>query len=219
MSSPYLPTRWLITTPNLSDDPDVFPLLPGQMFVSQKAPTWTTTVRTSASGRQVRATSASSPIWSFKVAYEFLRDRITTPELAKLLGFFNTRQGQLGSFFYYDPGDNTVLDQPVATGDGQLATFQLTRTVGAGSPYAFVEPVYALNGAPAVSVGGVATTAFSIGPYGAIVFATPPAEGAAITWSGSFMFWCHFTADQIAPAQQVLSLWSLDGLTFESLKP
>jgi hypothetical protein len=54
MSSPYLPTRWLVTTPDLADDPDVFPLLPGQMFVSQKAPSWTTTVKTSASGRQVR---------------------------------------------------------------------------------------------------------------------------------------------------------------------
>jgi uncharacterized protein (TIGR02217 family) len=219
MSYPYLPTRWLVTTPNLADDPDVFPLLPGQMFVSQKAPTWTTTVKTSASGRQVRATCASAPIWSFKVGYDFIRDRITTPELARLLGFFNTRQGQLGSFFYYDPTDNAVVDQPVATGDGQLTTFQLTRTVGAGGPYAFVEPVYVLNGTPTVTVAGAATTAFSLGAYGSITFTTPPPEGAAIAWSGGFMFWCRFTTDQITPAQQVASLWSLDGLTFESLKP
>jgi uncharacterized protein (TIGR02217 family) len=219
MSSPYLPTRWLVTTPNLADDPDVFPLLPGQMFVSQKAPSWTTTVKTSASGRQVRAASASAPIWSFKVGYDFIRDRVATPELAKLLGFFNTRQGQLGSFFYYDPTDNAVVDQPVATGDGRLATFQLTRTVAAGGPYAFVEPVYVLNGTPTVTVAGAATTAFSLGAHGSITFTTPPPQGAAIAWSGGFMFWCHFTTDQITPAQQVASLWSLDGLTFESLKP
>ncbi len=219
MTSPYLPTRWLITTPDLADDPDVFPLLPGQMFVSQKAPTWSTTVKTANSGRQVRASYASTPTWSFKVAYEFVRDRVTTPELSKLLGFFNTRQGQLGSFFYFDPGDNAVVNQPVAIGDGRLTTFQLTRTVAAGGPYAFVEPVYALNGTPAVTVAGAATTAFSIGPYGSIVFAAPPAEGAPIVWSGGFLFWCRFTTDQIAPAQMVASLWSLDGLTFQSLKP
>ena len=219
MSYPYMPTRWLITTPDLADDPDVFPLLPGQSFVSQKAPTWATTTRTSASGRQVRGANASVPVWSFKVAYEFIRDRVTTAELARLYGFFNTRQGQFGSFFYFDPGDNTVADQPVASGDGQLSTFQLTRTVAPGTPYAFIEPVYVLNGAPAVTVGGVATTAFSVGPYGSITFATPPAEGAPIAWSGGFMFWCHFTQDQLAPAQMLKSLWSLDGLAFESLKP
>jgi hypothetical protein len=219
MTYPYLPTRWLISTPDLSDDPDVFPLLPGQTFVAQKAPTWSTTVRTSASGRQVRSNASSTPIWTFKVAYEFLRDRITAPELARLFGFFNTHQGQLGSFYYFDPGDNLVTNQPVALADGQLTTFQLTRTVAAGTANAFVEPVYALNGTPSVFVAGAPATGITFGPYGSITFATPPAEGAAISWSGSFMYWCHFTQDQLSPAQLVKSLWSIDGLTFESLKP
>ena len=219
MSYPYLPSRWLVTTPDLSDNPDVFPLLPGQTFVSQKAPTWSTLTRTATSGRQVRSAFASAPVWSFKVAYEFLRDRVTAGELARLYGFFNTRQGQYGSFFYFDPGDNAVADQPVATGDGQLATFQLTRTVAPGTPYAFLEPVYALNGQPSVTVAGAVTTAYAVGPYGSITFTTPPPQGAAIAWSGGFLFWCHFTQDQLAPAQMLQSLWSLDGLSFESLKP
>ncbi len=219
MTYPYLPTRWLITTPDLADDPDVFPLLPGQSFLAQKAPCWSTTTRKAASGRQVRTSAVASPTWSFKVGYEFVRDRVGQPELARLIGFFSTRQGQLGSFYYFDPGDNAVSNQPVAVGDGLETRFQLTRTVAAGTPYAFVEPVYALNGTPAVSVGGVAVSAYAIGPYGAITFAQPPAQGAAITWSGSFLFWCHFTQDQLSPAQMVRSLWSIDGLAFESLKP
>ena len=219
MTYPYMPTRWLVTTPDLADDPDVFPLLPGQGFVSQKAPSWTTTVRTAASGRQVRANLASTPIWRFKLAYEFLRDRPSRAELARLYGFFNTRQGQLGSFYYYDPGDNLVGDQLVAVADGVRTSWQLTRTVAADSVSAFVEPVYVLNGAPSVSVGGVATAGFTVGAYGVLQFASPPPEGEAITWSGSFLFWCHFTQDDLAPAQMVKSLWSLDGLSFESLKP
>ena len=167
----------------------------------------------------MRASNFAAPTWSFKVGYEFIRDRVTAAELARLYGFFNTRQGQYGSFFYFDPGDNTVVNQPVASGDGQLSTFQLTRTVAAGTPYACLEPVYALNGTPAVTLAGQPTTAFSVGPYGSITFDAPPPEGAAIAWSGGFLFWCHFTQDALAPAQMLKSLWSLSGLSFESLKP
>ncbi len=67
MTYPYLPTRWLITTPDLADDPDVFPLLPGQTFLAQKAPGWSTTTRKAASGRQVRASQCvASPTWSLQ---------------------------------------------------------------------------------------------------------------------------------------------------------
>ncbi len=218
-SYPYLPLRWLVTTPDLADDPDVFPRLPGQGFVAEKTPVWSTTVRTAASGRQVRASQCSTPTWRFKIGYEFIRDRITSAELARLYGFFNTRQGQLGSFYYYDPNDNLVAGQPVAIADGVSTTYQLTRTVAPASPYAFVEPVYILNGTPAVSVAGVPSTGFGVGEYGQIVFSAPPPEGAQIAWSGSFLFWCRFSQDTVSPAQMVASLWSLDGLQFESVKP
>ena len=218
-SYPYLPMRWLVTTPDLADDPDVFPRLPGQGFVAEKTPVWSTTVRASASGRQVRASQCSTPTWRFKVAYEFIRDRVSQAELARLYGFFNTRGGQLGSFFYYDPGDNLVSGQAVATADGTTTTFQLVRTVGAGGPYAFTEPVYVLNGSPVVTVNGTAATGFSVGEYGQVVFSSAPPENAAIAWSGSFLFWCRFSQDTVSPAQMVQSLWSLDGLQFESVKP
>ena len=216
-SYPYLPMRWLVTTPDLADDPDVLPHLPGQGFLIEKTPVWSTTVRTSASGRQVRASQCSTPTWRFKLAYGVLRDRIAQAELAKLYGFFNTRAGQLGSFFFYDPGDNQVSAQPVATADGTTTSFQLVRTVAAGGPYAFTEPVYVLNGAPSVTVNGA--SGGSVGEYGQVVCAAPPPENAAIAWSGSFLFWCRFSQDTVSPAQMVQSLWSLDGLQFESVKP
>ena len=58
-----------------------------------------------------------------------------------------------------------------------------------------------------------------MGAYAQLVFATPPPEGATIAWSGSFLFWCRFSQDAVSPAQMVQSLWSLDGLQFESVKP
>jgi uncharacterized protein (TIGR02217 family) len=216
---PYLPMRWLVTTPDLADDPDVLPRLAGQGFLLEKTPVWSTTVRTAASGRQVRASQCATPTWRFRLAYDVIRDRVTQGELARLYGFFNTRAGQLGSFFYYDPGDNLVAGEEVATADGAATTFQLTRTVAAGGPYAFKEPVYVLNGAPSVTVNGAAATGWSVGAYGQIIFSAPPPENAAIAWSGSFLFWCRFSQDTLSPAQMVRSLWSLDGLQFESVKP
>ena len=76
-----------------------------------------------------------------------------------------------------------------------------------------------LNGHPSVSVAGAPATGLAVGEYGQIVFSAPPAEGAAISWSGSFLFWCRFSQDTVSPAQMVASLWSLDGLQFESVKP
>lgn len=220
MSFPYLPTRWLMTTPDLSDDPDVFPLIAGQTFVAAKGPRWSTTVKTAASGRQVRASLQAQPVWTFKVAYEFIRDRAPSqPDLARLFGFFNTRRGQFGSFLYFDPADNLVADQPVGVGDGVTNSFQLTRTVAPGSPYAFVEPVYAVNGTPEITVGGEPATGVTIA-QGMATFPIAPPPGAEISWSGSFMFWCRFTDDALTPQQMVKSLWSLSGgLSFESLIP
>ena len=217
-SYPYLPTRWLVTTPDLADDPDVLPRLAGQGFVMEKTPVWSTTVRTAASGRQVRASQCVTPTWRFKLNYEFIRNRPVQAELTKLYGFFNTRQGQLGSFYYYDPDDNLVSGQQVAIANGIAATYQLTRTVAPGTPYAWSEPVYVLNGAPSVTVDG-APASVGVGEYGQVSFASPPAENAVIAWSGSFLFWCRFSQDTLSPAQMVASLWSLDGLTFESVKP
>ena len=221
MTYPYFPQRWLITTPDLSGDPDVFPLIPGQLFVSQKSPTFPKTiVKQSVSGREVRAGLSSAPLWQFKVGYEFIRDRGPGQnDLQKLYAFFCSRQGQLGTFHYYDPTDNLVPDCPTGTGDGETTTFQFQRQVAPGTPYAFTEPVYALNGAPTVRVNGVASTAFGVGAYGALVFDTAPPVGAQITWSGSFLFLCRFSQDQIDPAQMCQGLWSLDGLTFRSWKP
>ncbi len=81
---------------------------------------------------------------------------------------------------------------------GWTTTFQLSRTVSAqGTPFAFVEPVYALNGAPADHRGrGGGERLFSVGAYADR--SSSPArrrEGAAIAWSGGFLFWCRFSQD------------------------
>lgn len=217
---PFLPTRWLITTPDFADDPDVFPLLPGRGFLSLKTPSFSTTTHESRSGRKTFLANWSAPIWKFKARFEFLRDKPPSKdELHRLWGFFANRLGSWGGFFYYDPFDHTVTDQTIATGNGTLTTFQMVRDIADGQSVAYREPVYVFAANPTVTVGGTATTAFTLGQFGQITFTTPPASGARIAWTGTFMFLCHFTQDDLSTEQLLADVWSEGGVSFESLKP
>lgn len=206
MTLPYTPT-----TPPV-DDPTVFPALAGQNF-PVKSPIWSTRLATAASGRERRGRAWSYPKWLFKVSYEVLRSATSFSELQRLVGFFNNHAGRFATFSYYDPNDNLVTDQLFATGDGATKTFHLIRTGGYGQ-MTWVEPVKAVLGTPKVSVGASDTTAFTIGSLGTITFTTAPASGAALTWSGQFMFRCRFDQDQLDAEQMMQALWSQGGLSF-----
>jgi uncharacterized protein (TIGR02217 family) len=217
MTTTTFPTRWIISASDSSGDPDVFPFLTGQTFLQLKTPVWSTKVDTSVSGVERRRALWSYPVYKFKVAYEVLRDDPNNLELTRLFAFFNTHQGSFREFFYYDHTDNTAIGQPFGTGDGVTTTFQITRTTGVGA-VTFTEPVRGFSGTPQVFVNGVATTAFTIGALGLITFATAPAAGAVLTWTGQFFFLCRFMKDEIDAQQMFASMWSNSGLEFMSVK-
>lgn len=218
MTAPYLPTRWLVTTPDTADDPDVLPRMIGQSFLMSKRPAWSTAIVTARSGRERRRQNWSYPIWQFKLQYEVLRDRPTAPDLARLLAFFNMHAGRQRQFFFLDPTDNVVTGQPFGTGDGLTRTFQLTRAMATGA-IAFVEPVGGVQGVPTILINGTATSAFTIGAYGTITFGAAPAAGAVLSWSGRFLFACRFDQDDLDMQQMMTALWSQDGLAFRTVKP
>lgn len=216
------PTRWQVPLGySATDDIDVFPVLPGQLFMSSKSPKYPATIiKTAASGREVRAQMASQPTWDFKIGYEWLaHNPPTVSHLEILQAFFLTRNGQAQPFLFMDPNDNAVSSQLIGTGDGSTKTFQLCRAINAGAVTTFVESIYAVLGTPVVTVGGVPTTAFSIGPYGSITFTTAPAPAAQIAWTGQFLFLCRFAQDDLDAEQMTLNLWSQKGLAFTSFHP
>lgn len=214
MMGPYLPFRWMVDTPNRGGDPDIFPLLPGQLFVTGKSPGWSTTVKRSRSGREFRIQEWSAPEWRFRVSYEFIREKPPTQrELSQLFGFFNARAGRAGTFFYWDPSDHAVTEQQIGVGDGTTTQFQLTRTMGD-----FIENVLAVYGVPVIKIGGVETTAYSLLDFGRIVFDAPVPLDQPVHWSGEMMFWCNFDQDEMTAQQMYERIWSVDGLTFKSLK-
>jgi hypothetical protein len=104
MSSPFLPSRWLITGVGIdtADDPDVFPFLAGQSFLINKGPSHRTKINQAVSGRERRRALWSAPVWRFRLSYEYLRDDAALLELQRILAFYNNHSGSAVGFFYYD---------------------------------------------------------------------------------------------------------------------
>lgn len=193
-----------------------FPQLAGQGFLTEKTPIWSTQVVESVSGRERRRQVWSYPRWRFQVSYEFLRDTPTKDEIDQMWVFFNTCAGMYSEFGYLDPYDNLATNMSFGVGDGATTKFQLTRTTTAGG-LSFTEPLFAFVGTPVIYKGGVATSAFTIS-NGLVTFDTAPAIGTALTWTGQYMFLCRFDSDEISPEQMMAQFWSLNGLTFKSVK-
>lgn len=115
--------------------------------------------------------------------------------LQTLVGFFHKCYGRALPFQYVDPEDNIVAAQAFGAGDGVTTAFQLTRASGG-----FVEQVFAPTGAPQIYVAGVlkATPAdYSISTIGLVTFTGAPINGAALSWSGNYSWWCHWDTDSL----------------------
>jgi uncharacterized protein (TIGR02217 family) len=186
----------------------IFPTLPGITWDTQVAPQFNTKIHRAVSGFEVRAAYMVYPLWKFLLKYELLRDNAANNEVKILLGFFNARLGSFDSFLYTNPADYAVSAHPFGTGNGALTSFQLTRSYGG-----YIEPVQNINGAPLIYVNG-ALTACTISGTGSVQFAAPPANGAALTWTGSFYYRCRFLADMIDLNQFMKNLYNLSKLEF-----
>lgn len=199
----------------------MFPALAGQGWSVIKTPAFATQIQRSVSGREVRAARQTAPIWTFQLTYDLLRDDGTaTGDLQTLAGFFLARQGSFDEFQFTDPTDCAAAGQQLGVGDGSTTIFPAVRTFGG-----FVEPVGAVTAVSGVTVGGTATTAYSLASVGgyaghnAIQFQSAPAAGAAVAASFAFAFRCRFQDDQADFENFMNRLWSLKSLSFVSIIP
>jgi hypothetical protein len=201
-------------------NPPLFPALPGQGWSVHKKPTFATIVASHVSGREVRDALYVNPIWQFELTFDGLAsDAASYPglgaqSLQALMGLFLQCQGQWGTFLYVDPTDNSVNAQAVAIGDGATTSFTLARALGG-----FLEPVGWATSVSQVSVGGAAQSAgWSLAAPNSLVFATPPASGAAIAASFAYAFLCRFDDDAAEFEQAMQNLWRLESLKFRSVR-
>lgn len=192
----------------------IFPTLPGITWDTVKTPIFNTVVKKAVSGRETRVAYMATPMYIFKLNFEFLRDKMSVQvpaspfdELKQLMGFFINRQGSFDSFLFEDTTDNLATNQQFGTGTGSQTQFQLARDFGGGT--SFLEPVMNLNGTPTITGGSVA----SISSTGLVTFSSAPANGTALIWTGNYYFRCRFDTDTTDFQQLMQDYWTNGGLT------
>jgi uncharacterized protein (TIGR02217 family) len=124
----------------------------------------------------------------------------TQAQLATLIAFFRARKGKAYGFRFKDWTDYQATGQPVGTGDGTTAVFQLSKTYESGpagetrviqKPVAGTVTIY-VNAA--AQTGGVSVDATT----GQVTFTAPPASGAAITADFEFDVPVRFDTDRLS---------------------
>lgn len=190
----------------------LLPDLPGLTWDTTKAPEFSTLEQRSNALQEARASLAPYPLWHFRHAYSVLRAEVAYTELQQLLGFFLARRGKWDSWLFADPDDRAATAEGFGTGDGARVAFQLCRALGG-----FVEPCKNVAAAPAIYVAGALKAAgsdYTVSATGLVTFASAPALGAALTWTGTYYFRCRWTEDTSEYTQFAQRLWAAQECRF-----
>lgn len=189
----------------------VFPILPGMRWDRAKVPEFSTHVQRGVSAKEIRLAYQAYPLWTFKLAYDVLRETSDYEEVKTLQAFFCSRRGKYDSFLYADPDDSSVSNMPFGTGNGGTS-FQLIRTIEGGG-FTFSEPTENVTGTPIIYKDGVAV-ANSVAANGVVTLNSPAANGTILTWDGSYYHRVRFTEDLAEMNQFMYKLWELRTLSF-----
>lgn len=195
----------------------VFPTLPGLKWGIKKMPQWSTRAQKSASGRELRGSFYSFPIWHFSLSFEVLRAGTAFQEIQTLIGFFNARRGSFDTFLYEDPDENTVTNQLVVSSTtAGVKKYQLVKPYGG-----FVEPIGAVKGTPTIRLNGIVQdpSTYVITDLGEVDFNSPPAAGQTLSWTGSYYYRVRFKKDEEEFEQFMKDLWQASRIEFQSVKP
>lgn len=166
------------------------------------APEFSTAIAVTSSGHEQR-----NALWSdARIHFDVGPGIRSEAELSELLAFFRARRGPARGFRIMDPFDHssngmtgspTMSDQIIGTGDGARADFQLVKAYGDG-----VDPQIRAITRPRpesllVSVGDVASTAWTLLPGGILRFDDAPPAEATIRAGFLFDVPVRFAEDRI----------------------
>lgn len=110
---------------------------------------------------------------------------------------FYVCRGMAYAFRLVDEFDHDATDEAFGTGDGVETEFQLKK-ISTVDSVEYERNVYALPSAPVIKVAGVTSGTATVNlRTGVVTFSVAPANGAALTWTGSFDLWVRFATDTI----------------------
>lgn len=199
----------------------------------KKTPRFNSLVQKTAAGRGTSTLALIPyPEWCFEVDLNCVLggESIAGSVLQSFLGCYIAACGGGSFFLFTDPNDSAVTTAagimlnvtPGAAipmgqaGNGSSTQFQLARSIGQG-----VDILQNVN-ITQVKVNGTVTAAYSVSSTGVVTFTTAPANGATITWAGTFQYLCRFDSDTLQDLARVNKnssgfLWSCSSIKFESV--
>lgn len=168
----------------------LFPTLAGLTWNSTKTPLFNTVIQRSVNFSELRGSYTSTPIYDIVIGFDLLRADVPYSEFQQLFGFICARRGSWDSFLYLDPEDGTAVLQQFGIGDGAQTVFPLSRSFGA-----YTEDTLNVAVDPEIYVNAVLQTTGYAVSGGVVTFTSPPANDAALTWSGTYYMRCRFQTD------------------------
>lgn len=188
---------------------NVLPTIASLRWPPVITPVWNNQLQKTVTGRVVAATYQQYPLYQFKIQYEYL----SQDDFDTLLGFFNQQGGNLTPFWFdAGPGNDSVTNQAIGTGDGSTTTFTLLRAKGG-----YTEPVAASFGSATAYVGGSAVSAtFNSPSAGEVALAAAPASGAAVSWTGNYYHQVRFSKGQADVEEFMSQLYSMKQIELET---
>lgn len=105
-------------------------------------------------------------------------------------------KGMLRAFKFRDELDYQAANESFGVGNGTRTVFQLCK-ISTISGVSYQRNVYAIEGAPVIRVNGTVATPIVDKDRGTVTFSSAPANGAALTWTGTFGVWVRFNQDYL----------------------
>lgn len=197
----------------------IMPAMPISMASGlKKSPNFNTVRQKGAAGINAAFALKPYPTWDFEFSLDHIigHEHTAASVVAQMLGTFMATAGGANLFLFTDPQDNTVTGAQFGTGNGADKKFQLSRNIQGA-----VDVIQNLSGTPLIYVGGTLTTPASISSTGVVTFSTAPANGAVLTWSGSFYYLCRFAEDTLDSTRSYtinssVDQWMIQGVKFSS---
>jgi uncharacterized protein (TIGR02217 family) len=183
----------------------LYPTLVGAQKEIDRVPFYSSIVQREAGGRELRVNTQTAARYRYRISYDFLRQD-TGSEAQTLLAFFATHRGSWDSFLLVDPYNDTATTQSFGTGDGSRTVWYLTDEMG--------ERIGANNNTPSIYKAGAlqtVTTHYTLdSATGKVTFVSAPANGNALTWTGTFYRRVRFSSDELNVSRRGARIWRAD---------